>query len=102
MYSEMSRMWVLGDYHAKQKLQKLVFPEGVAYDKESNDYRTEKVNSVFDLINSFSAYCGAKNKRPISVSANRSGLVDQSPQLSNNLFDDLTAIANFCRNLISD
>ena len=71
----MGKMWVLGDYHTKQKLQKLVFPEGVAYDKENNDHRTEKVNSVFVLIKSFSGSCGAKNKRPISVSANRSGLV---------------------------
>ncbi len=71
----MSKMWVSGDFHAKQKLQKFVFPEGVAYDKENNDYRTEKVNSVFDLISYFSASCGPKNKRPISVSANRSGLV---------------------------
>jgi len=47
MCSEMGKMWVLGDYHTKQKLQQLVFPEGVAYDKENNDYRTEKVNSVF-------------------------------------------------------
>ncbi|GAB3525959.1 recombinase family protein [Pontibacter brevis] len=75
MCSEMGKTWVLGDYHTKQKLQKLVFPEGVAYDKENDDYRTEKVNSVFSLIKSFSTTCEAKNKRPISISANRSGLV---------------------------
>lgn len=68
-------MWVLGDYHTKQKLQKLVFPEVVAYDKENNDYRTEKANSVFSLIASLSTSYRTKNKRPISVSANRSVLV---------------------------
>ncbi|MFD3002692.1 hypothetical protein ACFS7Z_20140 [Pontibacter toksunensis] len=47
----------------------------MAYDKKNNDYRTEKVNSVFDLMRSLSMPSGGKNKRPISVSANRSGLV---------------------------
>ena len=73
--SGMGKMWVLGDYHAKQKLQKLVFPEGVAFDKENNDYRTQKVNSVFSLIKSFSASYGAKNKRPTNLKVDRSGLV---------------------------
>ena len=75
MCSEMGKMWVLRDYHTKQKLQKLVFPEGVAYDKENDDYRTEKVNSVLSLITSLSMPCGTKNKRPISISTNRSVLV---------------------------
>jgi site-specific DNA recombinase len=62
MCSEMGKMWVSGDYHAKQKLQKLVFPEGVAYDKENDDYRTQKANLVFTLITSLSTPCGPKNK----------------------------------------
>ena len=48
----MGKMWVSGNYHAKQKLQKLVFPVDVVYDKGNDDYRIEKVNSVFGLITS--------------------------------------------------
>ncbi|WP_366524742.1 recombinase family protein [uncultured Pontibacter sp.] len=75
MCSEMAKMWVLGDYHTKQKLQKLVFPEGVAYDKENDDYRTEKINSVLSLIASLSTPYGDKNKRPTNLKVDRSVLV---------------------------
>ncbi|MCC6722059.1 MAG: hypothetical protein IT243_07635 [Bacteroidia bacterium] len=34
----------------KKKLQNLLFPNGIIYDREKGTVRTEKVNSVFYLI----------------------------------------------------
>ncbi|QHL89420.1 hypothetical protein GU926_11355 [Nibribacter ruber] len=62
MCSEIGSMWVSGSYHQRQKLQKLVFPEGVLYDKEMDGYRTHRVNAIFFLIASLSAKIGIKEK----------------------------------------
>ena len=34
----------------KEKVQKLLFPEGIIYSKKNEGFRTEKVNSFFSLI----------------------------------------------------
>ena len=39
--------WRSSPVKLKEKLQKLVFPEGVAYNTKTGAFRTEKVNSVF-------------------------------------------------------
>jgi site-specific DNA recombinase len=43
----LSQLWVSGDFRAKQKLQYLVFPRGILYNKEKDTVQTEKVNSLF-------------------------------------------------------
>ncbi len=45
-----SRMWLLADFDEKQKLQYLIFPEGIMYKKENNTVLTNKVNGVFAAI----------------------------------------------------
>ncbi|WP_439883564.1 recombinase family protein [Pontibacter sp. MBLB2868] len=70
-----SESWVLGDFHTKQLLQKMLFEEGIAYNTEKDDYRTDRTNPVFTLIHTMSSIYSAKNKRPTSKKANRSYLV---------------------------
>ncbi|CAN5752567.1 recombinase family protein [soil metagenome] len=43
-------LWENSSFEAKQKLQYLVFPEGVTYNKENGKVRTTKVNSLFAAI----------------------------------------------------
>ncbi len=43
-------LWDSSDYTHKQKLQFLVFPEGVAYNREKDECRTIAVNAVFHYI----------------------------------------------------
>jgi site-specific DNA recombinase len=43
-------MWGSGSFELAQRLQNLVFPEGVTYDFQNNRYRTCKSNSVFSSI----------------------------------------------------
>ena len=73
MCQQLPAMWVSADNHQRQKLQKLVFPEGVAYDKENDSYRTPKTNSVFELISSLS----------VEKTENKKGLTSTKTTLSN-------------------
>ncbi len=42
--------WSTANYSTKQKIQFLLFPEGITYSKEKNCCRTTKINSVFSYI----------------------------------------------------
>ena len=48
--SKISTVWDMSDYYQKQRLQYLIFPDGISYDTRIEHYRTQKVNSVFALI----------------------------------------------------
>ncbi|GAA4746388.1 recombinase family protein [Flavisolibacter ginsenosidimutans] len=45
--SKFKPLWDLSDYWDKQKLQFMLFPEGIYYDKKKDAVRTARVNSVF-------------------------------------------------------
>ena len=45
-----SNMWASGDFYDKQKLQYLLFPEGMLYDKENGSVRTTKINCFFQQV----------------------------------------------------
>ena len=45
--ASLNDIWANGDLKQKQKLQKLVFPSGVGYDKSNDRVRTSKVNAIF-------------------------------------------------------
>ena len=51
--SNLSSLWVSGGYDQKVQLQDLLFPGGILFDKQKENYRTEKVNSVLELTHSF-------------------------------------------------
>lgn len=44
------QLWISSDYDEKQRLQYLMFPEGIRYNKEKREVRTPRVNSIFSLI----------------------------------------------------
>ena len=44
------KIWVDGDLKQRQKLQNLVFPSGLGYDKSNDRVRTPKVNAIFGSI----------------------------------------------------
>ena len=45
----------MGDFDSRQSLQKLIFPNGVLFDKKNDDYRTENENEVFRIFRRLSA-----------------------------------------------
>ncbi len=58
--SKFKLLWDLGDYYDKQKLQFMLFPEGIYYDKKKDAVRTGRVNSVFLY---FASLAGLSGKR---------------------------------------
>ena len=46
----LSETWALSNYDDKRKLQNLVFPDGILYNKQKDAVRTPKINSIFAPI----------------------------------------------------
>ena len=71
------RFGLKGDLKQKQKLQNLVFPSGLGYDKSNDRVRTPKVNAIFGSIPILTKeISNIKNGEPIPVNQ-FSGLVTQ-------------------------
>jgi site-specific DNA recombinase len=45
--TKLNTLWDSSDYHQKQKLQNLVFPEGMTYNRKTDQCRTLRVNEAF-------------------------------------------------------
>lgn len=60
------KLWVSSDYSDKQRLQYLIYPDGILYDKENNTVRTPRVNSLFAAI-PYLAFISEENKNGQSV-----------------------------------
>jgi len=45
-----AKKWLSADYNIKQRIQNLLFPEGVYYNRENDNYRTMRINSVFGYL----------------------------------------------------
>jgi site-specific DNA recombinase len=77
--SKLNTMWSSGSIEIKEKLQKLVFPEGISYDRKKEGFRTKRVNTIFELINLFSKALQGNKKgtnlsfENLSLSAEREG-----------------------------
>jgi site-specific DNA recombinase len=76
--TELPSLWTSGNYAEKQRLQKLLFKDGIYYNKQKNQTRTTNVNSVFSLIASLQDDTGQKNNRPQSENHLRSVSVSGS------------------------
>lgn len=48
--SQLGTLWAASDFETCQKIQNLVFPEGIMWDKEKGTYLTIRENSVFALF----------------------------------------------------
>lgn len=48
--SKLPFKWLSADYFTKQQIQFLVFPEGISYNKKTDECRTTRINSVFSYI----------------------------------------------------
>ncbi len=47
MTKNLNEMWRSGDYQDKQRLQYLLFPDGLVYDKKKEGCRTPRIDSTF-------------------------------------------------------
>ena len=60
--SDIRSLWCDSDCETKQKIQFLVFPDGILWDNQNSIYRTPSANTVFDIINRFSAGYGKEKE----------------------------------------
>ena len=45
-----AQLWTSSNYQEKQRLQYLLFPEGIVYDKENDTVLTNRINTLFNEI----------------------------------------------------
>ena len=67
--------WETQTFHRKQRLQALVFPDGLRYNRKSDDYLTSKVNSLFTLTNTLSTELEKKESGKTEYNFDFSALV---------------------------
>ena len=67
--------WQKMDFEMCQGIQKLVFPEGVKWDKESRSYRTTNYNSFFEILHCVSDSYKNEMKKETDKSCDLSVLV---------------------------
>ena len=67
--TELATVWVSSDVKGKQRLQKLLFPQGIAFDLKTNSFRTERVNVIFMLMAQLANNTGSKEKGQTDASA---------------------------------
>ena len=66
--SNLSGLWASSDLHQQKKIQKLVFPSGIGYDKQNDIVQTNKVNALFSAIPLLSKEIQKqKNGEPINI-----------------------------------
>ncbi len=66
MSCKLSGLWKDCDLIRKEKLQDLVFPEGVFYEPNSEVYRTPKINTFFEVIHNETRGYGNKKRDNLS------------------------------------
>ncbi len=59
--TKLPSLWASSNFNDKQKLQRLIFSEGIYYNKQKEQTRTTKINSIFLLNASLNKVSGQKN-----------------------------------------
>jgi site-specific DNA recombinase len=69
------KYWQLGSLDIKQKIQKMVFPEGIVVDTTNRTYLTNKVNSLFLVKSQFMRSSESKKEKLLIKNDKESSLV---------------------------
>ena len=63
-----AKLWDSGVANLRQRIQEMVFPDGLAYDKESNKYLTPRINTIFALFSQITLKTGYKKSgQPLKI-----------------------------------
>jgi len=74
--SNLPSMWTSSDYSGKVKLQNIVFPAGITYNKKNDQCRTPEINPLFSYIAHLKQVLVQKKIGTTDVSFNYSDLVE--------------------------
>ena len=75
---KLKTLWKNGSYKNRQNLQKLVFPDGLIWDKETDKPRTIRENEAFKFMRSLSSTYEKWSKEKTGKSFDFSGLVAEA------------------------
>ncbi len=75
MSCKLGTLWQDGDFRTRQKLQNLVYPDGILFDKHLGSYRTENENEVFRIFRSISTGYIVDKEKAASENSHLSPLV---------------------------
>ena len=75
MSCKLGTLWQEGNFRTRQKLQNLVYPDGILYDKHLGSYRTENENEVFRIFRSISTSYKVEKEKAASEKSHLSPLV---------------------------
>ena len=50
LFTKLNNIWSSSDYSSKQKLQNVLFPDGIVYDRQNDEVRTPRINLVMELV----------------------------------------------------
>ena len=87
MSCQLGTLWQNGDFSSRQKLQNLLFPNGIYFDKNTDNYRTETENEVFKTFRLFSVSCENGKEKATSEFLRLSPKVGSADELSNFISD---------------
>jgi len=93
--SKLAMVWRSSNTGAKGKLQTLIFPDGIIYDRQNEAFRTPKVNYIFNRIAHLLGNTGTNEKGTDHLFDNQSLLAGYGGQPSNQFQDDLSNILEF-------
>ena len=79
--------WRNAQFNERQNLQKLIFPEGIYFDKQSDSYRTIRENEALSIFKRISTSYNADKEKAATDSALLSPSVEWTDKISNALKD---------------
>lgn len=88
-------VWKMGSIRIKEKLQKLIFPEGLAYDRENGVFRTNTINSLIAVIARLSGDSLLVETQLASIFQGQSRSAGSGGKMSNQFIEDLDRIIAF-------
>ena len=77
--SDISSLWHKADLDSRRKIQNLVFPEGILWDKQIGNFRTVSRNKFFDLMDRFSVNYGEIKKTTPASAVSLYAIRDSNP-----------------------
>ena len=69
------QIWLSSDYDDKQRLQYLIFPDGIRYNKKNRAVLTPKINSVFTCVTAAASVLKENKKGYLKINSLNSHLV---------------------------
>lgn len=74
--ANIDKLWDSASFSDKEKVQYMLFPEGIYYERKNSAYRTDRVNTVFTLIASLTSQLENKKTGQSGNESDLSGLVE--------------------------